>query len=161
MNATVLSNTSLATYLIDGSLYSGNSEINDVGEPLKKNFFITVADIKITIIARKYSDAAIKPFEKVLVFLPTISPAKSTIIGNFAEQGIKGVHIIVILLSSSSSTVLAVIIPGTLQPDPTIKGIKDLPLKPNFLNTLSNKKAILDIYPLVSKIDMHKNKMIN
>ena len=65
--------------------------------------------------------------------------------GNLALQGIKGVRIMDILLSLSPSIVLVAITPGTLQPDPTINGIKDLPLNPKRLNTRSKKNAIRDI----------------
>ena len=67
----------------------------------------------------------------------------------------------VIFFSLSSSTVLLDIIAGTLQPIPTIKGIKDLPLNPIFLKKLSNKNVILDIYPLVSRRLNNKNKITN
>ena len=40
---------------------------------------------------------------------------------------------------------------------PTINGTKVSPLNPNFLNNLSNKNVTLDIYPVVSSIDIHKN----
>jgi len=68
--------------------------------------------------------------------------AKRVIIGNFALQGMKGVSITVISRSFLFSTVLALIMPGTEQPVPTMKGIMLLPERPNFLNIRSRKKAI-------------------
>ena len=47
---------------------------------------------------------------------------------------------------------------GTEQPVPIKIGMKDFPDKPNFLKTLSRIKAILDIYPMSSRIAMNKNK---
>ena len=90
--------------------------------------------------AKKYKDAEIKP----LLFGKN-APANKAIIGSLALQGINGVSIIVICFSCSSSIVLQVIIAGTEQPDPTINGIKDLPLRPIFLKILSNINEILDI----------------
>ena len=52
-------------------------------------------------------------------------------------------------------------IPGTEHPEPTINGIKHSPLNPNFLNSLSNKNVILAMYPVVSRIDIHKNRIIS
>ena len=94
----------------------------------------------MTKIAKKYRDTAINPWYSEKKKLE-----KAIIIGSLALQGTKGVRTIVIFLSASSSIVLQDIIHGTLHPEPTIKGINDLPLKPNFLNNLSRKKAILDI----------------
>ena len=67
----------------------------------------------------------------------------------------------VIFLSSSFSIILTPIIPGTEHPEPIIKGIKLFPLRPIFLNILSNNKAILDIYPVVSNNDIHKNNIVS
>ena len=93
--------------------------------------------------------------------VPKKLPAISEIIGNFALQGINGVKVTVNLCSLLSSTALAAIIPGTLQPAPTINGTSDLPDIPIFLKNLSNKNVILDIYPTVSSKDKHVNKIIN
>ena len=57
-------------------------------------------------------------------------PAKSDMIGSFALHGMKGVHMMVAFFSFSSSIVRAVMIPGTEQPAPTMKGINDFPLSP-------------------------------
>ena len=57
-------------------------------------------------------------------------PAKSDMIGSFALQGMNGVHMMVAFFSSSSSIVLAVMIPGTEQPAPTMNGMSDFPLSP-------------------------------
>ena len=56
-----LSQTSLATYLIEGNLYSGSSEIKAECDFLKKNFFIINDERRITKIAKKYNDTVIKP----------------------------------------------------------------------------------------------------
>lgn len=93
--------------------------------------------------------------------LGKITLAKRDMIGSLALQGINGTSIAVISFSLGFSTVLAVIIPGTEQPVPTIKGIMDLPDKPNFLKTASKKKAIRDIYPVASKIERQINKVTN
>ena len=67
------------------------------------------------------------------------------ITSSFAPHGMKEAVIIVILLSLSDSIVLVPIMAGTEQPVPIRIGMKDLPDRPNFLNTLSRIKAILDI----------------
>ena len=90
-----------------------------------------------------------------------MTEAKRDLMGSFALQGTKGTSLAVISFSFGFSTVLAVIIPGTEQPVPTIKGIMDLPDKPNFLKTASKKKAILDIYPVASKMDKQTNNITN
>ena len=82
-------------------------------------------------------------------------------IGSLALQGINGVRIVVISLSSWFSIILAPIIPGTEHPEPTINGIKLLPLKPIRLNTLSRNKDILDMYPVVSSMHIQVNNIIN
>ena len=91
-------------------------------------------------IAKKYKDNDTNQAK-----LPKKKVVNKVIIGSLAEQGIKGVSMIVVFFSFSFSIVLVVIIPGTEHPEPTIKGIIDLPDKPNFLNTLSRKKDILAI----------------
>ena len=52
-NARVFSSTSLNTYLNDGILYSGSSEINAELLPLKKNFFMMSEEIMMTTIDKK------------------------------------------------------------------------------------------------------------
>ena len=42
-----------------------------------------------------------------------------------------------------------------------MNGTKVSPLNPNFLNNLSNKNVTLDIYSVVSNIDMQRNNIIN
>ena len=42
-----------------------------------------------------------------------------------------------------------------------MNGIKLFPLNPIFLKILSSNNAILDIYPVVSKTDIHVNNIIN
>ena len=110
----------------------------------------------IIAIAKQYRENDINP-----EFLPKKYPENKEIIGSLALHGINGVRIVVISLSSLFSIILAPIIPGTEQPDPTINGIRLFPLKPIRLNTLSKNKDILDIYPVVSKIDIHINSMIS
>ena len=91
---------------------------------LKKNFFKTMAANKIMAIEKIYQrNVTNQPA------LGKIRLARRDIIGSLALQGIKGTSIAVISFSFGFSTVLAVIIPGTEQPVPTIKGIMDLPDK--------------------------------
>ena len=85
--------------------------------------------------------------------------ARRDMIGSFALHGMKGTSIAVISFSFGSSTVLAVMIPGTEHPVPTMNGMMDFPDNPNFLNKASRKKAILDIYPLASKTDRQINRV--
>jgi hypothetical protein len=115
-----------------------------------------IAERRMTTIDKKYSDADTSPDMPGKKY-----PAKRTIIGSLALHGMNGVSITDILLSSWSSTVLVAKIPGTLHPEPTIKGIKDLPLNPNRLKIRSRKKAILDIYPVVSKMEIQRNNMMS
>ena len=124
IKATTLSKTSFDTYFILGNLYSGSSDINDDEVFLNTNLDSTILDIIITIIAKKYRDAATSPLFSLKKY-----PEKSAIIGSLALQGINGVSIVVNFLSSLFSIILVVIIPGTEQPLPTINGIKLLPLK--------------------------------
>ena len=118
------------------------------------NFFITIAVRIITNIAKKYKDAETRP-----EFFPKKYPENNAIIGNLALHGINGVNIAVISLSSWFSIILVPIIPGTLHPAPTINGIKLFPLSPILLNNLSSNNAILDIYPVVSNVDIHVNNI--
>ncbi|MFU0823467.1 MAG: hypothetical protein ACFWTK_00135 [Clostridium sp.] len=60
-------------------------------------------------------------------------------------------------LSFSLSRVLADIIAGTEQPNPTTIGMKALPERPIFLISLSIKKAARAIYPLSSRKDIPRN----
>ena len=77
--------------------------------------------------------------------------------GILPAQDINGIISIVISLLLRLSMVLVAIIAGTLQPKPIIIGINDFPESPNFLKILSRIKAILDIYPQLSKKDKNKN----
>ncbi|OPZ76561.1 MAG: hypothetical protein BWY78_01332 [Alphaproteobacteria bacterium ADurb.Bin438] len=63
-----------------------------------------------------------------------------------------------IILSLVLVKVLVPINAGTVQPKPTNIGTKAVPESPNIFINLSIKKAILDIYPVSSKIDNAKNK---
>jgi len=67
----------------------------------------------------------------------------------------------VIFRSFGSSTVRADMMAGTEQPLPTMKGIKDFPERPNRLKTRSKKNEIRDMYPVVSKMERHKKRMIS
>jgi len=148
----VLSKTSLKTYLALGILYSGSSEINDVVLFLKINFLRNKLLIKIITIAKKYKLVVTKP-----VLLGKNHPTNNAIIGSFALHGTNGESITVITLSSEFSIVLVEEIAGTEQPVPIIKGTSDFPLSPNFWKILSNIRAILDIYPVDSKMLINKN----
>ena len=103
------------------------------------NFFKIMPDIIIAIIPIIYALIA------TIGEPPKIAPQINAINGTLAPQGIKEVVIMVILLSETLSMVLDAIMPGTEQPVPTRIGINDLPDSPNFLNSLSKTKAILDI----------------
>ena len=119
-------------------MYSGNSEIYVLEVFLNINFFINIALSIITIIAKKYNEAEINP-----EFSSKKYPANNAIIGSFALHGINGVNIVVIFLSSSFSTILVPIIPGTEHPEPTINGIKLLPLNPILLNNLHLENTVV------------------
>ena len=90
-----------------------------------------------------------------------ITPARSDMIGSFALQGTKGTSIAVISFSFWFSTVLAVMMPGTEHPVPTMKGMIDFPERPNFLNRASRKNAILDMYPVASKTERQTKSVIS
>ncbi len=61
--------------------------------------------------------------------------------------------------SRSDSMVLEAMIPGTPQPVPTMRGMRDFPERPKCLNTRSMTKAILDMYPASSRMHMTRNRM--
>ena len=77
--------------------------------------------------------------------------------GSFAPQEKNGITLIVEILSFLSASVRVFIVAGTEQPNPIIIGINALPLKPNFLNSLSRINATLAIYPLSSRIEKNIN----
>ena len=93
--ATVLSYTSLATYLALGILYSGSSEIYVLLVFLYIKLFIKIATVIIIIIDKKYNETETSP-----EFCLKKYPENNAITGNFALHGIKGVNIAVISLSS-------------------------------------------------------------
>ena len=72
----------------------------------------------------------------------------------------KGAIKIVMSLSFSFSILRVAIILGTLQPNPIIIGINDLPLNPIDSIVLSIKTAIRAIYPESSKSEIKKNNTI-
>ena len=88
----------------------------------------------------------------------TIAPEMAVKIGSFAPQEKNGITLIVAIFSLSSANVLVLIMAGTEQPNPIIRGKNALPLKPNFLKILSRINAIRAIYPLSSIIEKNKNK---
>ena len=128
------------TFITVGIWYAGSSITNGAGSPANiLVFFSIIPETMIAAIPTKYAEVAIQaePWK--------IAPAIIAINGTFAPQGIKVVVIMVIFLSRSFSMVLDAIIPGTPQPVPINIGIKDLPERPNFLNTLSKTNAIRDM----------------
>lgn len=123
----------------------------------KNMYFLNNIALRTIIkIAKKYSEALTIPAFSLKKY-----PENIAIIGNFALHGINGTSTDVIFLSSSFSIILLDIIPGTLHPEPIINGIIAFPLNPIFLKMLSSKKAILDIYPVASNIEIHVNKIVS
>ncbi len=78
---------------------------------------------------------------------------------SFAPHGINGAVITVILRSFSFSIIFVAMIPGTLQPVHTSRGMNDFPDNPNFLKILSIIKATRAIYPQSSSTERKKNSV--
>ncbi len=72
-------------------------------------------------------------------------PASSTYTGSLAPQLIKGTARIVAMRSLGLFTVRVAMIAGTLQPKPSISGMKDCPCRPKACRILSVRKAALDM----------------
>ena len=130
----------ITTFLNVGILYGGSSITKGAGSPL--NLFVRfkiIPAIITTTIEIRYIIGAI---QGAPLNIKVINMAN---IGSFAPHGINGVSNIVIRLSASDSIVLVAITPGIEQPVPISIGMKLLPDRPNFLNSLSMMKATLAI----------------
>ena len=87
------------------------------------------------------------------------APIITKYMGRRALQDIKGFTNMVISLDFRSSIVRVAIMAGTLQPNPIISGIKDLPCSPIRCIILSMINAARAIYPESSNIEIKKYNM--
>src|SRR5690554_35805 len=134
-----------------GLRYGGSSITNGVSSSLNKVLRKNSAVIHAIVIPNTYN-----PKRAILACFGKNAPTNSMYTGKRALHDMNGTINIVIMRLLLLSIVRVAIIAGTLQPNPIISGMKDLPWRPILCINLSMIKAALDIYPESSINDMKR-----